>query len=43
MMYNTERGVSSLNFRKDIFERMTYIVKTETNKKPNYAKLAIFI
>ncbi len=39
-MYNTERGVSSLNFRKDIFERMTYIVKTETNKKPNYAKLA---
>ena len=29
-----------MNFRKDIFERMTYIVKTETNSKPNYAKLA---
>ena len=29
-----------MNFRKDIFERMTYIVKTETNRKPNYAKLA---
>ena len=29
-----------MNFRKDIFERMTYIVKTERNRKPNYAKLA---
>lgn len=29
-----------MNFRKDIFERMTYIVETEPNRKPNYAKLA---
>lgn len=30
----------TVNYRKDIFERMTYIVKTETSGKPNYAKLA---
>ena len=29
-----------MNFRKDIFERMTYIMKTEPKNKPNYAKLA---
>jgi len=29
-----------MNFRKDIFERITYIVKTEAKQKPNYAKLA---
>lgn len=29
-----------MNYRKDIFERITYIMKTETNSKPNYAKLA---